>query len=90
MHLQAGALASILQHLKLEIFSLKREEETLKDILVSVASILQKHAKSSTMRQCCLALSHCADSGGESLQVTGLLYFTQGHQNPYEIAEKNV
>ena len=67
--LQAGALASILQHLKLEIFSLKRDEETLEDILAAVASLLQKHGDPKSIRHCCLALSHCADSEGDTLQV---------------------
>jgi hypothetical protein len=85
LKLQAGALVATVRHLKLEIFSLKKEEQVLKDILSTVANLLQKHATPQTVRSCCQALSYCANPGGDAPQVhiwgeasTGVLHTGEG------------
>ena len=67
--MQAGALASTLRHLKLEVFSLKRDEQGLQEILTAVASLLTKHVAPSTVSQCLQALVHCANPSGTGPQV---------------------
>ena len=59
----------MLRDLKLEIFSLKRDEAGLEEILVLVASLATKHALPETISQCLRSLVHCASSGPDSLQV---------------------
>ena len=44
IYLQAGALVGVVRHLKLSVFSIKKEEKVLEDILTTVAGLLQKQA----------------------------------------------
>lgn len=66
---QAAALASVVQHLKLEIFSLKKEEQGLEGILRAIVTLLTKHATPDTTQACVQALAHCADPEGGGPQA---------------------
>lgn len=69
MQWQAGGLASIVQYLKLQIFSLKKDERGLEDILRAIASLLTKHSTPQAARPCLQALAYCANPGGIGPQV---------------------
>lgn len=58
-----------IRHLKLEVFSLKKDEQGLEDILKTSVSILRKHSLPMTIRSCAAALCYCAEPQPGSPQV---------------------
>jgi len=68
--MQSGALVGVVRHLKLAVFSIKKEEQVLKDILAMVVTLLEKHADPLPVRACCRALAFCANPGGDAPQVS--------------------
>ena len=68
---QAASLVALARELKLDLFSLQRQEAGLAALLGLVAELLFKHADAATVDACLRTLLHCATSGPDTLQVLG-------------------
>ena len=66
---QAAALIALARELKLDLFSLQRQEAGLASLLGLVAELLFKHADAGAVDACLRTLLHCATSGPDTLQV---------------------
>lgn len=66
---QAASLVALARELKLDLFSLQRQEAGLAALLGLVAELLFKHADAATVDACLRTLLHCATSGPDTLQV---------------------
>jgi hypothetical protein len=66
---QAAALVALARELKLEVFSLQRQEDALGALLALVAELLFKYADAAVVDACTRTLLHCATSGPDTLQA---------------------
>ncbi len=66
---QAAALVALARELKLEVFSLQRQEDALGALLGLVAELLFKYADAAVVDACTRTLLHCATSGPDTLQA---------------------
>lgn len=66
---QVAALVNLVRDLKLDIFSLKRQDEGLQSLVQQVAELLTKHSEAAVMHACALTLQHCAAHGPDAFKV---------------------
>lgn len=59
----------LLRDLKLDIFSLKRQEEGLEALVQQVAELLGKHSATEVLQACSATLQHCAAHGPDAFKV---------------------
>ena len=67
--MQVAALVGMVRDLKLDIFSLKRQEEGLEALVLQIAELLVKHSDEDVIEACSLTLQHCAAHGPDAFKV---------------------
>lgn len=72
---------NMVRDLKLDIFSLKRQEEGLEALVQQIADLLIKHSAEDVIEACSQTLQHCAAHGPDAFKVglqpiTMLMYGT--------------
>ena len=67
---QVAALVNLVKDLKLDIFSLKRQDEGLQSLVQQVAELLTKHSEAAVMDACARTLQHCAAHGPDAFKVS--------------------
>ena len=70
--LQVAALVDMVRDLKLDIFSLKRQEEGLEALAQQIAELLAKHSDGRVIEACAQTLQHCAAAGPDVFKVSHL------------------
>ena len=68
--MQVAALVSMVRDLKLDIFSLKRQEEGLEALVQQIADLLIKHSTEDVIGACSQTLQHCAAHGPDAFKVS--------------------
>lgn len=59
----------MVRDLKLDIFSLKRQEEGLEALAQQIAELLAKHSDGGVIEACAQTLQHCAAAGPDVFKV---------------------
>ncbi len=67
--LQVAPLAALVQRLKLEVYSLKREEGEHGVLLGLLADLALKQREDAAISECLASLHHCATEGPDTLRV---------------------
>lgn len=67
--LQVAPLAALVQRLKLEVYSLKREEGEHEALLGLLADLALKQREDDAISECLASLHHCATEGPDTLRV---------------------
>jgi hypothetical protein len=67
--LQVAPLAALVQRLKLEVYSLKREEGEHGVLLGLLADLALKLREDAAISECLASLHHCATEGPDTLRV---------------------
>ncbi len=67
--MQVAALVNMVRDLKLDIFSLKRQEEGLEALVQQIADLLVKHSSEDVIEACTQTLQHCAAHGPDAFKV---------------------
>lgn len=65
---------STVRDLKLDIFSLKRQEEGLEALVQQIADLLVKHSADDVIEACSQTLQHCAAQGPDAFKVGPQLF----------------
>ena len=71
---QVAALAGLVCDMKLDIWSLKRQEDSLELLLQLVADLLLKHTQPDALDACLRTLVHCTTQGNDTIQVCSSAY----------------
>jgi hypothetical protein len=66
---QVAALAGLVRDMKLDIWSLKRQEDSLESLLQLIADLLLKHSQLDALDACLRTLAHCTTQGNDTIQV---------------------
>ena len=77
--MQVVALVSMVRDLKLDIFSLKRQEEGLEALVQQIADLLIKHLAGDVIEACSQTLQHCAAHGPDAFKVGPQLFRVPVH-----------
>lgn len=64
-----AALAGLVCDMKLDIWSLKRQEDSLDLLMQFIADLLLKHSQTDALDACLRALVHCTTQANNTIQV---------------------
>ncbi|PRW20268.1 sister-chromatid cohesion 3 [Chlorella sorokiniana] len=74
---QAAALVGLVPEMKLEVYSLKRQEKNFAGLAASVKDVFLKHADAQVAKECVAALAAAARSGPDSIKDAAQLALTE-------------
>jgi cohesin complex subunit SA-1/2 len=65
---KVSSIVEIIMHMKLEIYSLKRQEQNFMTVLQLIKEAFFKHGEANTLKSCVKAITFCASESQEDLQ----------------------